>query len=230
MGVPPRPGLARDRQFLFDGLVVGLQVLVGDRPIGPDVVERGGVEVGGVEAGGVAGVVDHRSAHSPSGVVGSERDRVRSADDARVGPVEVVRPVFVAHPVTVGIPERPGIEADDLGAGPGQPLDQGGASCAAADHDDVHLVVRVVVPHVGAQLVVGPFVSVGQQPCRRVAVAYLGVAEAAHVEPGSDPVRRSWACLAASTRSAHGTGSWASTSERSHGSRRSTPRFLYPLG
>ena len=122
--VAPRPVLAGHRQLELEPLVVGLQVLVGDRPVLPHPVARADLEVGGMKARAVAGVVDHRAADAVAGVVLAELDRVLAADDPLLGPVELVRAGLVGDPVLVGIPERARLEHHHLPAAAGQPLGQ----------------------------------------------------------------------------------------------------------
>ena len=204
--IPPRPLLAGDRELLLDRLVIGQQVGVGDRPVGPHPVlgERG--EVAGVEARRVARVVNHRAADPSTGVVRTQRDRVGAGDDSRFGPVEVVGAGFVADPVGVGVPERPGVQHDDSPAGPGQSLGHRRAAGTAPDDNQVDLVGVLEAAHVLAQLVVDPLAVSRQQPCGLVAIAHR-----THDVPRSG--------------SSDGFASWTS-----NGSSLSTPAFLYPRG
>jgi len=145
--VPPGPVLPSDRQLGLDAFVVRAQVLVADRPVGADAVIGQGGEVRGMEAGGVAGVVDHRAADAAAGVVLAQFDRVVAADDALLGPVQLVGTGLVGDPVLVGVPERPGLEDDDLPAVPGQPLREHRAAGPGADDDQVDLLARRVATH-----------------------------------------------------------------------------------
>ncbi len=147
MWVTPGPVLAGDRQLGLDLLVVRTQVLVVDGPVGADAVVGEGGKVRGVEPGGVTGVVHHRTADAATGVVLAQLDRVRAADDAVLGPVQLVRPGLVGHPVLVGVPERAGLENDDVPAVPGQPLGQHRTARAGADDDQVHLFPGGVLTH-----------------------------------------------------------------------------------
>ncbi len=148
MGVTPWPGLAGNRQFLFDRFIERLEVAVADWPVGTDAVDGIRGEVGRVQPRCVTGVVDHRPAHSAAGVVRPQRDRVLATDLARLGPVQRMCPTLVGHPVGVGIPERPGIQADDPPACPGEPLREHTAAGARTDHDQIHLVAIGVAAHV----------------------------------------------------------------------------------
>ena len=201
--VAPRPVLAGDRQLGLEVLVVGLEVGVADRPVGADSVVGPGGEVAGVKARGVAGVVHHRPADAAAGVVRAQRHRVVAVDDPRFGPVQVVRARLVADPVGVRVPERPGVQADDPPAAPGQPLQHRRAARAAAHDDQVDLVVVVEPAHVGAQPVVGAGAVVRQQPRRLVAVP-----DAGHQYPSCTGSSAGW---------------WSATS---NGSRASMPAFL----
>ena len=66
---------------------------------------------------------------------------------ALVGPVQVRRAFLVGDPVAVGIPERAALEHDDPPAGAGQPLGEHAAAGAAADDQQVDLVVVAVARH-----------------------------------------------------------------------------------
>ena len=145
--IAPRPVLAGDRQLALDPLVVRLQVPVGDRPVGADAVARARLEVGGMEARRVAGVVDHRAADPVPGVVLAQLDRVVAADDALVRPVEVVRAFLVGDPVLVGVPEGAALEHDDPPARAREPLGEHRAAGAAADDQQVDLVLVAEAAH-----------------------------------------------------------------------------------
>ena len=206
--VAPRPVLPRDGQLLLQVLVVRAHVLVRQRPVRPDAVVREGREVTRVEARGVARVVHGRAADTATAVVAAEGDWVLTRDDARLCPVEVVAAGLVGDPVAVGIPERPRVEPHDPPAGACEPLQEDRPTGAASHDDQVDLVVVIEASHVSAQAVRCAAAVVGKQPGALVAFT------------DAHPCR----FLAASTRSPHGTGSAASCSGRSHGSR--PPRFL----
>jgi len=232
----PRPVLAGDGQLGLDRPVVGAQVGVADRPVGPDPVKRGGVEVARVQPGGVAGVVHHRPADAASAVVRAQRHRVGAADLPRLGPVQGVAAALVADPVGVGVPERAGVQADHAPTGAGEALGQHAAAGAGADDDQVDLVVAGEAAHVPAQRVVGARAVVGDQPGRVVALPDLGVAgphccrcPSLLAVPGV-PVLAPSSCACArrarSVRSANGTGSVLCSSATSQPSRASRPMFL----
>ena len=123
------------------------QIRIGDRPVGSDAVTRVDLEVGRVKARGVSGVVDHRAADAPPGVVLAQLDRVRAADDPRLGPVERVGAGLVRDPVLVGIPERPGLQHEHPPAPAGEPLRQRGPAGAGADDQHVDRLVARVTAH-----------------------------------------------------------------------------------
>ena len=206
MRVAPRPALAGDGELGFDVVVVGLQVVVAEGPVGAGAVAGEGFEVAGVQPRGIAGVVDHRPADAAAGVVRAERHRVVAGDDARLGPVQVVRAGLVANPVLVRVPERAGVQGGDAPAAARQPLRERGAARATANDDQVELVGVGEAAHPGAQAVVGAGAVVGEQPGRGVARSY-----GCHWVDftGSSPGR---------------------VSGSSNGSRRSMPVFLYPRG
>ena len=122
--IAPRPVLTGNRQLGFDRGVVRPEFLVADRPVRTDTIAAHRVEVTGMKPRGVAGVVDHRAADPTAGVVRPHRDRVRTGDHPRLGPVQVMRPRLIADPVRIGVPERAGVQPHYLPAGPGQPLQQ----------------------------------------------------------------------------------------------------------
>jgi len=249
--VPPRPVLAGDRQLLLDVLVVRLEVLVADRPVGPHPVGARRPEVGRVQPRDVAGVVDHRPPDAPTAVVRPERYRVGTADLPRLVPEQGVRATLVADPVRVRVPKRSGVEGGYPPAGPCQALDEDAATSPRTDHDQVDLVLVGEAAHVAAQGVVGPRAVVRQQPGGLITLPQPGVGVAGAQRkrhsrslhpplpvPGSDAVsvsasvRRSSRTRslrrrrARSKRSVAGTGSTSSWSRTSHRSRASSPMFL----
>ena len=145
--IAPRPVLPGHRQLPLHLRVVRTQVRVGDRPVRADAVPALRGEVRRVEAGRVAGVVHHRPADAPAGVVLAQLDRVRAADDPLLGPVEVVAAGLVGHPVLVRVPERAGLQDHDPPAVPGQPLGEHGPAGTGADDHQVDLVVVVEPAH-----------------------------------------------------------------------------------
>lgn len=221
--VPPRPVLPRHGQLGLDLLVERPHVLIADGPVRPHPVPGADREVARVEPRHVAGIVNHGAADAAPGVVGAQRHRVVSGDDARFCPVQMVRARLVADPVGLRIPERPGVQRHDPPPGASQPLREHPATGAAADHDQVDLVGVLETPHVVAQAVVQPPAR-GEQPRRFVAGPRAGV-KALHVvqfwagaRPDSDAES-----AAVGTRVGSRSGRASATS---NGSRRSTPRFL----
>ncbi len=145
--VPPRPPLPGDGQLALQALVVGLELLVGDRPVGCHPVAACDLEVRGVKARGVAGVVDHRAADAAPGVVLAELHGVLPADYPWLGPVQRVGAGLVGDPVGVWVPERPGLQHEDLPASAGQALGERGAAGARADDQHVNRVFGFVAAH-----------------------------------------------------------------------------------
>ena len=211
--VAPGPVLAGDRQLLLDAFERGLQVPVGDRPVGADAVARAHLEVRRMKAWRVAREVHHRPADAMAGVVLAHLDRIVPADDPLLVPVEGVRAVLVAHPVLVGIPERAFLEHDDAPARAGESLREHAAAGAAADDQEVDLVAVPVAPHPVA----------------------IGDAPAMHVEQERRVVvRRPQRALEEESRPAHSsprsltslTGSTSNASSVVHASCWLTPRRL----
>ena len=95
----------------------------------------------------VAGIVDHRAADPPPGVVLAQLDRVRAADDPFLGPVQLVRAGLIGDPVLVRVPERTGLQDDDLPPLAGQSLGQDRPTGSGTDHDQVHLLLGGVLTH-----------------------------------------------------------------------------------
>ncbi len=181
--VAPRPVVTGDGQLALDQLVIFLEVVVADRPVGADTVGGEGVEVAGMEAWGVAGVVDHGSADASAGVVRPERDRVLPADHPRIGPEEPMGPGFVGDPVLVRLPPRAGVDQHHAPAGTGQALGQHGAARAGADDDDVDDLLGGIVAHLRSQLMVLTLLAGGYQPGRRVPAPDLVGRAVVVVEP-----------------------------------------------
>ena len=82
-----------------------------------------------------------------AGVVLAQLDRVIAADDPLVGPVQVVRAFLVGNPVLVGIPERTALEHDDPPAGAREALREHRTPRAAADDQQIDLVLVAEALH-----------------------------------------------------------------------------------
>jgi len=133
---------------------------------------------------------------------------------------------------TSGVPERAGVEGYDPPPGAGEALQQHSPARAAADDDQVDLVVVVEAAHVRPQLVVGALTVQRQQPSGLVAgpdcvhlvlIRFsLGTLDAFQDAHWLSPRRRG----RTSRRRMSGTGSDGERSGRSHGSRLSSPMFL----
>ena len=145
--VAPRPVLPGHGQLALEPLEGGLQVPVGDRPVGADPVARADLEVGGMEARRVAGEVRHRPADADPRVVLAHLDRVVSPDDARVRPVDRGRGLLVGDPVAVRVPERPLLQDHDPPPRARKPLRQRDPAGARAHDDEVDGVLPAVAPH-----------------------------------------------------------------------------------
>jgi hypothetical protein len=76
--------------------------------------------------------VDHRAADAAARVVLAHLHRVLAPDDALLVPVDVGGALLVADPVFVRVPERPGVEDDDLPPLAGEALGEGAAARSAA--------------------------------------------------------------------------------------------------
>ncbi len=226
--VSPGPALAGHWELRLEQAVVLLELAIVDGPVGADTVVRESPKVGGMEPGRIAGEVHHRAPDPPSRVVAAELDWVRARDHPGLVPVQLVRAGLVAHPVLVGVPEGPGVEHHDVPPVPSQPLRQDGASGTAPDDHDIDVVIVPVATHVASQSMVGPGSVVRQQPRRLVASldAVHGSSSGAWRAASGEDIPSACLFLAASARSTQGTGSSASRSATSHGSRAPRARFL----
>ena len=211
--VAPGPRLPCHRKFILDVLVKRSQILVADWPVLSNAVGRRGAKVTGMKTRGVPRIVHHRSADSPTRVVGSERHGVGAVDDARFRPVELVRPCFVADPVRVRVPEGARVKADNSPSLVRQTLDQRCTACPATDDDQIDLVTVRETTHVGTQPVVHASSVIRDQPGRFVALS-----KSVH----------GWARF--SLRSSGVRWMTGPASLTSNGSRPSTCAFLYPRG
>src|ERR1700742_4324034 len=105
-----------------------------------------------MKAGHIARKMDHGPSDAAARVVAAQLDGMRSRDDARFIPVQLVRAGLVTDPVLVGVPKWPRVEDDHAPPLAGQPLCKDGAPGSAADDHDVNFVVALVAAHVAAQL------------------------------------------------------------------------------
>ncbi len=147
VGVAPGPEFAGDGQLTLQALVMGLQVLVGDWPVGCYSIAGVDLEVGGVKARGEAGVVDHRPTDAAAAVVLAELHRVIAADDALLGPVQRVCARLVRDPIFVRVPEGPGLQHEHTPALAGETLRERCAASARTDDQHVDRLVRAVAAH-----------------------------------------------------------------------------------
>ncbi len=216
--VAPGPELAGDRQLALQALVVGLQVLVGDRPVGGHAVAGVDLEVRGVKAWRVAGVVDHRAADAAAAVVLAELHGILAADDPRLGPVQLVRAGLVGDPVLVGVPERPGLQHEHAPALAREALRERGAAGARTDDQHVDRLLGPVAAHPLAPWE-APAVRVEQK--RRVVLRRTNCALQRDAQPlfHSSPRSRTSA-----------TGSTANSGGDSQCSRCPAPRRANPRG
>ena len=136
--VSPWPVLARDRELALQLLVVGPQLVVGNRPVDADAVLAVDAEIGRVKARCVARVVHHGTADAAAAVVRAHHHGILTTDDAGLGPVEVPRPGLIADPVLVGIPEWACFQDHDPPAGTRQALCQDGAARPGPDDHQVN--------------------------------------------------------------------------------------------
>ena len=144
----------------------------------------------------------------------------------------MVRAALVADPVAVRVPERSGVERDDLPAPPREALREDAAARAAADDDEVDLVVVVEAAHVAPQLRdwCGCRRSGAATPTRSGRGRRPGQSVSAGPSGRDGPVLVTSA-RAASTVAAHGIGiARRRARDVSHGSRRSSAECLVPAG
>src|SRR5665213_1924038 len=132
---------AGDGELQFHELVIRLEVRIRHGPVDPDPVYRMDTEIGGMQSRGERCPVNGSSSHPLTAVVRSKRQRVLTAGDPHVVPIEVMGSLLVTDPITLGVPERTGIEANHSKSGPCQPLQQHAPS-GADTHDDVVYFLR----------------------------------------------------------------------------------------
>ena len=75
-----------------------------------------------------------------------------------------MRAGLVTYPVGIRIPKWTRIEGDDLPVFACQALSKDAASGAAADHDEVNLLLVVESAHLVTKLVIGACAVIGQEP------------------------------------------------------------------
>ncbi len=91
--------------------------------------------------------MNRTSAYALAAIVRTQRQRIGAAGDARILPIEFVRPCFVADPIALGIPEGTGFETEDVKTGTRQPLQKNAARRSDANNNVVDLVSLVEFPH-----------------------------------------------------------------------------------
>src|SRR5579883_1297709 len=97
-----------------------------------------------MEAGRESRPVNGASAHAFATVIGAESQRVCTADDSKVLPVQVVGAGFVAYPVLFAIPEGAGVETDDFEAGAREALQHDATTRAYADDYEIDFLLAIV--------------------------------------------------------------------------------------
>jgi hypothetical protein len=144
---PGKPRRTRDRDLPLEELIVRFNLAVRNWPVGSNAVPRIHLEVRWMEARRERCPVHRASADSLAGVVVAERQRVFSAGDSEVVPIELVRTGLIRYPVALGIPERTCLETYDREARPGETLEQYSTRRAYPDEGEVDLVgVRETAP------------------------------------------------------------------------------------
>src|SRR5581483_8752734 len=76
------------------------------------------------------------AAYAFAAIVLPERKGMFARGNAQILPVEAMGAGLVAHPVSFAVPERAGVEGDDVKAGAREPLRENAAG-SARSHDDV---------------------------------------------------------------------------------------------
>ena len=220
--VAPGPVLAGHGQFRFEVLEVGTQFMVRDGPVGTHAVGGKGTEVRGVETGGIAGEVHHRTADAPARIVGAERHRVVARITRGSFQYSWCEPDSSLTQSRSGIPKGPASKtttrhpwrakrwASTLPPAPQPTTTRSTSSSWSKRRMSATRRWLVRVPSLGTS-----------QADSLRARSLLS-----HAHEPWPATAASCAARAFSARSAHGTGSAASRSPASHGSRRSVPRFL----
>src|SRR5215469_9300463 len=99
MGIAPRkPCWAGDGNLALQQFVVGLQIPVGDGPVGPHSIFRVNAKVGGMKPRSKGGPMDRASTNPFAAVVRTERQRMGSAGNAQIVPIEFAGSFLVANP------------------------------------------------------------------------------------------------------------------------------------
>src|SRR5581483_6559152 len=106
-------GRAGDGVLLIHLDVVRLQVVVADRPVHGDAIQRSHPEVRGMEAGAERGVVNGAAADPAAGVVGTQLQGLAAAGDPQVVPVQPAGAGLVRHHVRLAVVPRPRFQGDD---------------------------------------------------------------------------------------------------------------------
>ena len=144
------PGIIRgpgDRHFQFELLIVGLNVFVGDGPVGADAIARVDLEVGRVKPRRERGPVHRAAAHALAAVVRAEGQRIGAAGDARIVPVELCEPASSLTQSRSVSQNGPASKPNHVEAGAGQALQQHAAGRAHADDHVIHFFVFAEPPH-----------------------------------------------------------------------------------
>ena len=151
IGAPRRPpGIlhrAGDAQGALGLVVVGGDLLVGDRPVEAVAELALGLEPLRPEAQRHHGEVHGGAAHPLSAVVARQRDRIAPAGDPRVGPVEHLLRHLVGREILQRPPVGARVEADDGEALLRQPRRQRRAAGARAHDGEVDLLAVGVAAH-----------------------------------------------------------------------------------
>ena len=130
---PGKPGRSSNRNLPLQQFVIRLQIPIGDGPVDTDAIFGVDAKVGRMKARCKSSPVNRASAHAFAAVVRTERERMRSAGNAQIVPIEFVRAFFVADPVLLRIPEGTGLQCDDTKPRPRQTLHQHSAGASHAD-------------------------------------------------------------------------------------------------
>ena len=165
VGIPVRlaPGVAarpRDRVLALHLLVIRLELLVVDRPVGRHPVERPDPEVRRVEARAERRVVYGAPAHASPRVVRAQLQRLAPARDPQVVPVQSRRARLVRNHVRLRVVPVPRLERHHREPVPGQPLRQHAAARARPDDAEIHRLRRRILAHLRVQHPVGRQVNV----------------------------------------------------------------------
>ena len=133
-------GVAGDADLFGDAVVVGREVVIGDRPVEPAVVLALHPEIARMQPRPVGVEVQHRAAGAPAGIP-AVAGRVAAAELEARRMLEALRPQLRADEI-LQVPVGPEFEHHDLLAGARQHVREHRAGGTGADDHDIDFFLR----------------------------------------------------------------------------------------